>query len=659
MRIGHGSGAVHGLRRTAGGASTALIVGAVLLLAIVAVALWARPRAELAMTVTVTVTTDEEGMVEVYRTKVLSAASRSGRPVMEASIDLSQWDGKLVRVDIKGNIHLRGLPAESIGYVGCSAELRGQGVAGPIEFVGWQNEDSSKVHVGSLGPRAFAAGGTGSPFFVYASEGSLWHVLRVPEEATLWLSLTPVLAREVKKNPKRAIPSFNRAIPVVSSRVKPKRPPDVFIYLLDALRADHLGCYGYDRNTSPSIDAFAAEAVLFEYTYTPAPWTHAAVPSLLTGLYPCVHGSSSHKDKLDTWPVLLAEAVKEAGYRTYHVTTVGHASKKFGLDQGYDGFEYKLLGSTDWVNSHVARFLTEGEADAPVFMYLHSVGPHSPYVPEPASRQLFDRGFVGACDGSAESLKAVGWVYPRLSDADVQHLIDLYDAQMFDADQGFAEFLGLLRNAGRLDDALIVVVADHGEAFTEHDNLQHGRTLSKEEMQVPLIIRFPGGRFAGLKVKRRASLIDVFPTVLSITGAAPALPYRLPGVDLTRYLLYPSSEDTGRHVYGEVSWGEDDRLDMVAVTDEEGYKRVIDMSPVPGKLTTSKAVGMWDTSADPDEQVDLTESLPVRAAYHEQLLARWLVEQEHWRDAASGRPSPTVEMTEELKRGLRALGYLD
>jgi len=579
--------------------------------------------------------------------------------VKDASIDLGRWAGRLVQVDIEGGVGRRGASTESIGYVGCSAELRGPGVAGPIEFVGWQNEGSSKVHVGLLGPRAFVAPGAAGRSFVYASEGSLWHVLRVPEEATLQLSLTPMLAEELGSDPKPVVPSVRNARVGLarSTTAQAERPPDVYIYLIDTLRADHLGCYGYDRSTSPNIDAFGAEGVIFEDAHTTATWTRPAVATLLSGLHCSVHGAMDLPDKLAEWTTLLSEVTQQAGYKPYCVTTNSHVSAPFGFNQGYDGFVYKNLASPAWVNSHVARFLAKEDPDQPIFMYLHTVEPHSPYAPTPDSRRRFDRGFIGAFDGSVAGLDATGQIYPWVSDDDVEHLLDLYDAEIFDNDRGFGRFLELLKNVSRFDNALIVLVADHGESFAEHDAIEHGRTLNRQEMQVPLIIRLPGGGFAGVRVKRRVSLVDIFPTVLSEVGASPDLNYALPGRDLLPWasqLWFP----TARPIYAELSNGKQ-ALDLLGVVDGDGYKRAIEMSPVPGRTTTRKAVGLWDTEADPDEQVDLAESLPVRAAYHEQLLARWLVEQEHWRDADSGRPPPTVEMTEELNKDLRALGYLD
>jgi arylsulfatase A-like enzyme len=288
-------------------------------------------------------------------------------------------------------------------------------------------------------------------------------------------------------------------------------------------------------------------------------------------------------------------------------------------------------------------------------MYLHTLEPHAPYAPAPESTQLFDRGHAGACDGSVEELLKAGLVYPRLSEEDIEHLVDLYDAEIFDNDRGFGEFLELLAREGRFENALIVLAADHGEGFNEHGAMGHGMTLNREVMHIPLIIKFPHGRFAGLRETGRVSLVDVFPTVFSAVGLELDATRRLPGVDLQAQLS-ASSLDSTRHIYGETVLP---GLDLLAVMDSDGYKSVVALSGLERRRTAREAVGLWDTQSDPGETADLRASLPVRAAYHEQLLARWLSEQASRRAHITEGPAASTGLTERTKRELRALGYLE
>ncbi|MBN1459069.1 MAG: sulfatase, partial [Armatimonadetes bacterium] len=432
--------------------------------------------------------------------------------------------------------------------------------------------------------------------------------------------------------------------------------PDVFIYLIDALRADHLGCYGYARDTSPAMDEFASAATWYADANTAATWTRPSVATVMTGLYPSVHGAMHITEALAEWPVLLPEMLSAHGYATWTVTTNGHTTEKWGFKQGYDGMVYGNMESAEWVNDQVGTILADIKKDQPVFMFLHTIEPHAPYAPEGKSLELFDRGFEGSCDGSLEALDALGGLNPDVSEADVEHLIDRYDADVFEADKAFREFLDLLKQFDRFDNALIILVSDHGESFLEHDTLQHSCNLNQEEMHIPLIMRFPHGRLGGVRVRQRASLIDILPTVLAEVGVAPDVWYPLPGMDLAHFATQPrASRD--RPVYAEVSWHEANHLDLVAVIDEDGYKRTLDVSVDPGEFATKKSLGLWDTASDPKERQDLSSSMSVRAAYDEQLLAKWLLAQTECRTAQAEAPA-TVEITDEMREELQALGYL-
>ena len=653
-----------------GGRRRRLVVFAMALALVVALVLWLKPWADSVMRVTIVISTDDEGPTEVYRKQIIFSSQRTPRPVVTADIDLSRWAGRLIRFDVQGEVEGRIFAENALGHPGCSAARADAAGSRPIEFVGYKSAHETRFHIGEIGCQAYLAPIEADPPFVFASLGDLWHVMRVPEGARLLLSLTPVLDSDLgwmvlhtrfSARPEVFVP---RQDSPPASLVAPPRPdgvgraPDVFVYLIDALRADHLGCYGYDRGTSPEIDAFAASATRYEQAHTSASWTRPAVATLLTGLYPSLHGvMHSQTDKLDEWPVLLSEALHEAGYSTWAVTTNGNSSDVFGFDQSYDGFMFSVRDTAEWVNGAVKRILSDLDPDRPVFMYLHTLEPHLPYTPKPESFRRFDRGLNGACDGSLEAINRVGRLNPEVTEEDVGYLMDLYDAEVFEADQGFAGFLDVLRRAGRLDNALIVLVSDHGESFLEHGALGHGHNLNQEEMRVPLIIRFPEREFDGMRVDEQVSLVDVFPTLLRQAGVSVELSYPLPGRDITPGSLQFAPSAASR-LYAELSKWEQNPLDLVGVIDEDGYKRVFDLSKIVGFMATESSIGLWDTGADPSEQNDLTASLPVRAAYDEQLVARWLVLQRERRNAAAPGAPPRAAMSDELERELQALGYL-
>ena len=261
----------------------------------------------------------------------------------------------------------------------------------------------------------------------------------------------------IRKNPLEVVLCLVLGLAVLVCWAAGRRDrPDVFGYVIDALRPDHLGCYGYPRATSPELDAFAADATLFEEAYTAANWTKPAVASLLTGLYPSAHGTLYASQGIAPWPTLLPEVFQAAEYATCAVSTNVNMSRGWGFDRGFQRFRggdggpgSGVLGGpvyiveNAWANRQVQRFLDQHEPKERVFVYVHTVEPHAPYAPQPESFDRFDRGLTGACDGSVPAMERVGVYHPELSDDGMGHLLDLYDAQVWEADRAFGKFLAM------------------------------------------------------------------------------------------------------------------------------------------------------------------------------------------------------------------------
>jgi len=637
------------------GVRLGVVVPAAVVAALLAGVAVARPWADSKLRATISLATDKEGVVAERAVGMLFRSGENPKPTVSVEYDVGRWAGELVRLEVRGEVERRSGEG-STGYVACAAELVAGGEAKPLEFVGWQEGMRAGLHTYPIGPRAYTAKGGGRSGFAFATKGSLWHVFRAPPEGRVRLRLTSVSLADGNARPLPCVPSGEqrpRAIPAATSPPSGGRP-DVFIYVIDALRADHLGCYGYDRGTSPMIDAFAEEATRYEQAHTAATWTRPSLAAMLTGLYPSVHGAMHTGERLGKWPVLLPEMLEEAGYVTRCLTANVSVMAKGGFDQGYEEFAYVPWATAEFLNEMARRRLEAEHPGEAVFMLVHTMEPHGPYTPRPESRRRFDRGFEGRCDGSTEALNSLTYLHPDLSEEDVAHLIDLYDAQVYEADQGFGEFLDTLRATGRYDNALIILVSDHGEAFLEHDTRGHGFDLNQETMRVALIVKYPRGRRAGIRVGGRVTLVDVVPSVLAEVGIDPELPYALAGEDLGRAAAGGSG---GRRIYAEVARWDSNALDLAGVIDEDGYKRVIDVSVLPRETATRNSVGLWDTKSDPGEKRDLSAEMPVRAAYGEQLLARWLVQQSRWLERPVEEERLRVELSPEERRVLEALGY--
>lgn len=304
------------------------------------------------------------------------------------------------------------------------------------------------------------------------------------------------------------------------TREAPRRLPNVVIYLVDTLRADHLGVYGYARDTSPALDRWAEGAVVYDRAYSPTSWTRTATVSLLSGLDPSSHRVENRLDVIPEDVRLLSQVLREQGYATSAVVTNVNVLPIWGFERGFDSFvdleAKKSSGTADRVVAELERQLPALAGDAPFLLYAHLLDPHHPYAP-PAP---FDAKFRGE------------------SDSKLQANLDAYDGEIAFGDSQFERFIAALKANGVYEDTLVVFVSDHGEEFHEHGGVQHGHTLYDEVVRVPLVVRFPGGEHAGRRVSAPVSLIDVVPTVLAALGL-PALE----GVDGTA--LSPEPDGAG------------------------------------------------------------------------------------------------------------------
>ncbi len=297
------------------------------------------------------------------------------------------------------------------------------------------------------------------------------------------------------------------------------KAPLVIVYLVDTLRADHTGVYGYARDTTPQLDAFARDAVVFEQAVAHSSWTKPSVASLMTSLLPGQHEAVQLRDPLDERHVTLAEMLRAKGYATS--AAVANAviflpGSRF--EQGFDVF-VGLHGQSGHPSKDVeaavvvdqALRLLDARRGLPTFLYVHTMDPHVPYSP-PAP---FDRKY------EPHPLAGHPGIDPRTDfkePLDREILIAQYDGDVAYGDQEFGRFVRELRARGLYDDALVVFLADHGEEFLDHGQWLHGRSVFDELIRIPLLVKFPGGRWAGKRVSEQVQEVDVLPTVLKSQG---------------------------------------------------------------------------------------------------------------------------------------------
>ena len=301
-------------------------------------------------------------------------------------------------------------------------------------------------------------------------------------------------------------------------------PPaqNLLVLLVDTLRADHLGCYGYARDTSPHLDAFARDGVLFERAATPKPKTSPAVASLFTGTWPQTHRVQRTSTVLPPEQVTLAELLAEQGFATGAVAANVNISELYGFSQGFDHFVSvkRIKEPGRKVEKHAGRVADafidwlERRGDERWFGYVHFIDPHSPYRPPKGYRERFEGDELDGKFGVRDDLdmleddyidgihRAV-WLDAEKTDLD--GYVSRYDGEIAFTDEGIRRVLDALERTGHADDTVIVFTADHGESIDEHHcYFNHGLFPYEEQVHVPLVFRGPGACGADASTGGRA-----------------------------------------------------------------------------------------------------------------------------------------------------------
>ncbi len=405
--------------------------------------------------------------------------------------------------------------------------------------------------------------------------------------------------------------------------------PNVIVYLVDTLRADHLGCYGYERAegpVSPEIDAFAGRATLFENSVANTSWTRPAVATIFSGMWPAAHHVNRTKDQLAPQTITLAEVLRDAGYETGGFVANPNAWKRFGLGQGFDFYRH-ITGdyppSSRRINTAVAEWLDQRESVKPFFLYVHTVDPHDPYNPPLDFRERFAPG--------TEELLAL----PRKERWKLTHrddLLNLYDGEIAYNDESFGLFIDDLEARGLWENSMVILISDHGEEFQDHGSWTHGRKLFSESVRVPLIVKWPGQR----EGERRADLaqqLDIPSTILS--------ELRLPWPDAFEGRdLAQSAADAPPAAFAYLNYYGD--LQLTALRDD--WKLMVQAK--------RKRSFLLDLESYPDED-KVAADHPVMSDALDALLEEALRPKPYWLQAGQ------AEIDRELEEQLRALGYLD
>ena len=360
---------------------------------------------------------------------------------------------------------------------------------------------------------------------------------------------------------------------------KGKRPNVVFI-LLDALRADHLPIYGYSRQTAPNLTALARQGMTFTKMYAQASSTRPSVATIFSSLYPSVHKANETQDFFSASATTLAEVLQAAGYKTFAASANANVSPTFGYAQGFDEFRVWKTESTFRITmmgrlaedvlgpKRLGRMLGEHaeivpQADAitditlrwvsqdhtgPFFLYIHYIDPHDPYRPPSPYDQAFD--FRRDPPMRAEGVDPLKLIPKGQEREKIGRTLDQYDGEILYTDSQVDRLLKGLKEMGVLDNALVIVTADHGEEFFEHGKDIHGKSLYEEVLHIPFLMSWPGRIPGGKAYHGIAGLVDIMPTILSLVGIDP--PAGIQGLSFAAQLFDSNIAMPKRKLFAQV-----------------------------------------------------------------------------------------------------------
>ena len=422
---------------------------------------------------------------------------------------------------------------------------------------------------------------------------------------------------------------------------------NLVVISIDTLRADHLGAYGYERPTSPTLDRLAQEGIVFERAIAQATWTLPSHAALFTSRYPSELG-------LSRWPSpgrvperveTLAEILQATGFTTWGFTEWAWLSKRYGLHQGFELYDDRGGLFRNIIPRALARL---GELrDARFFLFLHTYDAHW-YQPEAASRRALVRPYDGPLQASAplrESLQTrkPQWV-KKLTPNDLRFVVDLYDASIRDVDRYVGRLVARLDAEGLWDDTILVITSDHGEEFLDHGSTGHGYAPWDEQVHIPLIIRLPGGELGGRRVAEQVRAIDLMPTLLELLEVESGAPMR--GQSMVPLMTGQNPDAVGRPAFTD-----------------RGHSGRVSLRTPEWKIIYDTRADSWkayDLRADPaetrdrlgaDEVAGAAERDEMRALQRQ--LADWLSGL-----AAEFEQSAPPPLDDAERERLRALGYI-
>ncbi len=448
--------------------------------------------------------------------------------------------------------------------------------------------------------------------------------------------------------------------PVVYRRLSEAQ--NVILISIDTLRADHLGCYGYRRETSPQIDALALDGVTFLNTYASSPWTLPSHVSLLTSLHGVHHQVYYDDESMDPSLVTLADVLRQNQLYCAALTGGGFVSSVYGFSKGFDTYSNDAGGvfrqdSAEHLFHLVSEWL-DIHKDKGFFLFLHTYQPHNPYAcPYPHKTMFVQEGAKWRHLDLLSFLGGKAGIFKALTEEERRNVVGLYDGEIRYTDQKFiGPLIQKLKNLGIYDQSLVVFTSDHGEEFYEHQGWGHGHSLFDESLKVPLIIKFPESRYRGKKISNFVSLVDIFPTILE------EMEIRCDDLEMDGKSLFPvirGREKEDRTFLADIASNVlDSHIPRKISMNKGREKLILNQRFRKEKLEFFLAeppvlipVEVYDLIQDPGEKKNI-------AGMRSELANRIIRDIDQIYKEAKKRSTGKLKLSNELRKQLEALGYI-
>jgi arylsulfatase len=452
------------------------------------------------------------------------------------------------------------------------------------------------------------------------------------------------------------------------AKVEPsgKKAGNIIFLVVDAMRPDHMGMYGYDKAreaTTPFLDEWSKDGLVFLHHQVNAPWTRPSTATMLTGLYPSGHKTQTDQSKLPAGIRTVGQDLRKLGYQTAAICGNGNGSSIAGLDRGFD---YYVDTKTHWDRLPTAR---EAFDDAlvwadehrnkkkPFFLFVFVVDPHDPYhAPADYEKRFLPKGFTG------EPRRKAHWEYKNnYPKRERDSMIAVYDGAVRYTDDEIKRFFGEMQKRGLMDDTTVAITADHGDGFGEHGYYLHAHHHYDEIIRVPLLMKSPALKGNGY-VFHTTQAVDLLPTFVSMAGGKPRK--SLPGAAINDLLAKPVDPErlvlTEYNAFGirrSSILNQKYRVILQLPADEEEYlKHIPRKDLLPSVNFENEVVHAYDRLKDPLDKKNLAKGgkkLPAAAAKMRDSLRTYM---ENAPEA--NKEVDPKKVHESVLEDLRSLGYV-